>query len=240
VVDLRRGDADHLASGETGALGEVETGGDGGKQRVEPTQTLGEVAAHQHRRRLDESDLTDDVVLLEVDLPLVEPRVRLAEHVGGTSDRLQFVHRPCLEQLRPGQRGFVPLDLGDECAQGVGTGPGVGVEQPQIVERRVGGTDRRFEGRCRGHSVVQLEVLAHNHDLGSRLVDLPSDHGHRCLEVGVCYCGDEYTHPGRAGYLVESLIVRQLRSRLGHANCHCEPVRGTEQYRTMIGMGVGA
>jgi hypothetical protein len=73
VVDLRRGDTDHLAPGETGALGEVETGGDGGKQRVETTKALGEVAPHQHRRRLDEGDLTDDVVLLEVDLPLVEP-----------------------------------------------------------------------------------------------------------------------------------------------------------------------
>ena len=149
VIDLGRRDGYHPSAGETCPLRKVETCGYRRQQWVEPTETLGEVATDEHGCRLDECDFTDDVVLLEIDLSLVDPGIGLTKDVCRTPDRLQLVHRAGLEQFRSGQSGFVSLRFCHQRRERIRPGAGVGVEQPQVVDIRLGRRDGLFQALSR-------------------------------------------------------------------------------------------
>src|SRR5690606_33422541 len=122
------------ATGDPYPLGEVETGCDRSELLVYPTQPAEEVAADEHRNRRDEGDVTDDVVLLEVDLALVETGIRLTEHVGGRPDAFECVERPPNQELRAGEGGLETVCLRHQGLEGVGSGPGISVENPHILD----------------------------------------------------------------------------------------------------------
>ncbi len=181
MIHLRRRHGDDSPPCQACPLGEVEAGGDRGKERVEPFQPLGEIPSDEHRSRPHEGNLAHDVILLQVDLAFVQAGVRLPEDIGGTPHRFEIVLGPGNEELGAGQSGVSSLRLGHECPQGVRAGAGIRMQEPEIVDIACGRADALIERL--DPPQVGFDV-SHDHDLGSGLVDLSL---HRCngrAEVG--------------------------------------------------------
>ena len=234
MIDLGGRNADHAATGQTSSLGEVESGGDRGQKLVDPFQSLSQVASDEHRGRSHESDLAHHVVLLLVDLAFVESRVRLTKHVGRAPHRLEFVLGAGNEQFRASEGCLIPLHLMHQCRESVRSRPRVGVKDPQEVDVFPLCRDGVFQ------SLVCLNVLGdvlpitnhHHHHRRSGLVHLPIHGGASCIQVCPCHKSEEHLDSRRAKTLFGCVCFRDSRSwGVGHAGCHCEPARNSEQYR---------
>ncbi len=198
MIDLRRGNGDHPPSSQSGPLGEVEPGSHGLEQLVEAAQPLGQVTSHQHRHRGHEGNFTHDVVLLKIDLSFVEPGVGIAEYVRGATDRLQLVPGPRKEQLGSTERGFVSVQFPDQGRQRIGPRPGIGVQDPEVVDLCPGDGDGLFQGRHPAHTTRQITTRGTDDDhLVNAFIDLPVHGGQGRLEVGAFHQGDDHLDAGR-------------------------------------------
>jgi hypothetical protein len=209
VIDLRGGDADHAPTGEACPLGEVETSRNRRETLIQTLEPLGKVTTNQHRSGPDKSHLADNIILLEIDLPLIEPAVRLAKHVSRLTNRLQLVTGSGHQKLRTTESCIPQLQFVDQSAQSIRARAGIGVQNPQVIGVVPAARYRLFEGLLRRNAFWSfITDITYNHDFRGWLIHLSTDDSEGCPEIRSLNSREENRDHGCGGRCLSRRCVR--------------------------------